>query len=608
MPSTGDVSAKMVAALRASEPDIDTSVGTPLRKILDAVAESIAEAYVDQHLITYQYDIDSKVGGDLDDFVALFGFSRIAPQRAQGVVTFSRPNDTTAAQTAVLLPPGTQVVALTSPQVYVATTVSAIMNPGQTSTDVPVQAITAGPQGNVAAGLLTQLVQLSGTITGAINANALSGGTAQESDDQLRTRFKQTVFRSLAGTRSMYEAVVRDVPQDPSLPGSKAVSQVNVIGSSRRWREQVQLVSGTATTTLQNAAFIFPDNVFCGTNIDAGSMLTQGVNYSFTPTNPSTGANATATLASLNSSMPDGLYDLEFEYVPQASRNDPGNTRWNQGGINNRIDIWINGLITQTATQSVVFQSTRPFSTTSSNAYYNGKFTQDNDTTPTPPANNLFIPLAYGPILSVPTTLSINGVTYTKGTDYWIAHQSDAFGYTPSSLYGLAWLSTHKPPENAVFSITYNYNQVAYKVRDAIAQWRLVGTDTKVHCGKRVYLKFNLAIMYDRKFDSSSVNTAINNALAAYLGTLGFDAAVQASDILQLAHNVPGVDNVRFLTSTDSSTAYSIQRMSSNNGSTLSTYSANGRVIDIQFADDQYPVFHSTNLVAKAANTFMTGA
>ena len=85
MASAADVAAQMVAALALSEPELDTSIGTPVRKILDAVAEAVAEAYVDQHLVNYAFDIDSKQGADLDDFVLLFGFTRVPAQRASGI-------------------------------------------------------------------------------------------------------------------------------------------------------------------------------------------------------------------------------------------------------------------------------------------------------------------------------------------------------------------------------------------------------------------------------------------------------------------------------------------------------------------------------------------
>lgn len=610
MPSTGEIVARMASALRATEPDLDTSIGTPLRKILDAVGEAIAEAYIDQHLITYAYDIDSKVEGDLDDFVALFGFARIPAQRAQGVVTFTRPIDDVSNQTALVIPPGAQVAALTNPLIYVQTTVSTVLNPGQYSADVPAQALVAGPGGNVPAGLATQLVQPSGNVSGVINANPFTGGVAQESDEALRQRFKATVFRSLAGTEAMYDGVAREIPQDPNLPESRAISRVNVIGSSKRWREQIQIVSGAATSTIKNAAYIFADNVFVGADIDAGDILVPGVHYTFTPSNPTNRADATATVASLlTSAMPDGVYDLDFEYVPQASRNDPGNTRFALGGVNNRVDIWVDGQVIDTAVQSVVFSDAKKFvSTPTTSIYYNARFTQNNDATPTPPANSIFIPLAYGPILTVPDQLTIGGVTYIEGTHYWVVHQNDCFGYGPNSLFGLAWNATTKPANNTVFSITYTYNKVARLLQDAIAQWRLVGTDAKAHCGKPVNLRFNFAIMYDRRYDPTAVKTQIDTTLADFLDNLGFDTQLQVSDIIQVVHNVPGVDNVRFLTSTDNATSYAIQAMSQVATSTvLQTYATSGRASDIQFADDQYPVFHSSTVSVKAANTFGVG-
>lgn len=608
MPSVGEVVAKMVAALRAAEPDLDTSVGTPVRKILDAVGESLAEAYADSHLIQYQYDIDSKVGGDLDDFCALFGITRLPAQRSQGVVTFTRPNDQFAQTTGLVISPGTQVVALTNPMVYVQTTVGAVMMPAQLTLDVPVQAVVAGPQGNVAAGLLTTVATAVTGIASVINAQPLTGGSAQESDAELRQRFRQTVFRSLAGTQSMYQAIALSVPQDVALPQSRAVSQVNTLGATKRHREQIQVVSGTASTTLTGAAYIFADNAFAGADIDAGNMLIQGSNFSFTPTNPTTGADATAILAAVTG-MPDGLYDLDFEYVPQASRNDPGNTRFNKGGVNNRIDLWINGQIADVATQSVTFSNTRRFSDTLADPYYRQNFRQSSAATAVPPLNNIFIPLSYGPILSVPATLSIGGTTYNNGQHYWITQREDAFGMSPFSLYGLAWQTVNVPANGTSFSITYTYNRVARDVQERINLWRLVGTDAQVHCGLQRLIKFHLAIVYDRAYDQSAVNTSIDVALAALCSDLGFAAALQVSDVLQTVHNVPGVDNVRFLTSTDDATSYAMTRMSPWAANTqISVYASGGRAVDATFGDSQYPVFHSTRIVPKAPNTFSIGA
>jgi uncharacterized phage protein gp47/JayE len=609
MPSTGDIVANMVAALRASEPDLDTSIGTPIRKMLDAVGESIAEAYADQHLITYQYDIDSKAGGDLDDFCALFGITRIPAQRAQGVVTFTRPNDSFATTTAAIIPPGTQVLAQTNPVVYAQTTVGGVLNPSQLSADVPVQAVTAGPQGNVAAGLLTTIATAVSGVTKCTNSSPLTNGSAQESDDQLRARFKATVFRSLAGTQAMYTAIAQSIPQDPTTPNSFANSAVNVVGSTKRYREQIQLVSGTATSTVPNAAYIFADNVYCGANIDTGSFLTLGSNYTFAPNNPTNRTNASATITAL-AGMPDGIYDLDFEYVPQASRNDPANTRFGTGAVNNRIDVYVNGQIQTSATQSVVFSNALTFNnTTAGSPYYNQYFEASSPTVPLPPNGYIFIPLAFGPVVTIPSTMSIASTTYNYGTDYWAVWRSDAFGYTANSQSGLLWQTTRVPPNGSAFSLTYTYNKAIRNTQDAVDQWRLVGTDAKVHSGRRVGLKFHFAIVYDIRYDSTAVKTAIDTALAAFVNGLGFNNSVQVSDVLQVVHNVPGVDNVRFLTSTDDSVSYATTQISLYDGITQSqVYATGGRAIDVNFSDSQVPIFHSTRVIQKAKNTFMIGA
>jgi uncharacterized phage protein gp47/JayE len=609
MPSTADIVSNMVAALRVSEPNLDTSIGTPVRKILDVVGESIAEAYTDNYLINYQYDVDSKSGGDLDDFCALFGITRIPAQRAQGVITFSRVNDSTAATTVATIAPGTQVIAMTNPIVYAQTTVSAVMSPGQTTVDVPVQATVAGVAGNVPAGLLNTIASSLSGITSCVNANPLISGSAQETDDQLRVRFKQTVFRSLAGTAAMYEAIAQSVPQDPSTPSTFAVSAVNVIGSSKRYREQIQLVSGTATSTVTHAAYIFPDNVYCGQDIDTGSFLTLGTNYSFTPVNSTTGADSTVTIAAL-AGMVDGLYDLDFEYVPQASRNDPANTRYGTGGINNRIDVWCNGEIPQQATQSLVFSNSLTFSATTTSAYYTNKYIQSSDTTATPTAGSIFIPLALGPIISVDATITIGGTVYNYGTDYWIVQRKDAFGYAPRSLFGLVWTQTsgRVPVNGLAFTVNFIYNQVPLNVQNAIDQWRLVGTDAWAHAGKQALLKFNLAIVFDIRYDSTAVTTNIDNALSTLLETLGFDAELTMSSVLRTVADVPGVSNVRFLTSTDNNSIYAISKMSPYTGSQISVYNQAGRATDIFFSDDEYPVFFGVNIVQKSPKSFTVGA
>src|SRR5690606_33433151 len=343
MASQAEIVSAMRKNLAITEPDLDTSTGSVTRKILDAVGEAISEAYVDQHLLTYSYDIDSKTEGDLDASVALFGLSRIPARRATGTVTFSRSG---AADRIIAIPVNFQLNNAGGPSVAVQTITAAVMDVGDLSVNVPVQAVSAGPDGNIPPGTLYPLQPLENIAT-VINAEALTGGAAQETDSELRERWKKTVFRNMAGTESMYLGIALNDPD---------CSAANVVGASRRRREQLQIVSGEAVSTVTQSQYNYNGSQIVGRNLELGDIAIPGVDYVWnTSVNPPKVDVLSAT------ALPDGtLIDVEFEYVPSASRNDLANN------INNRIDVWCAGTRPMEATQTVVFRNTLTFNNTSS--------------------------------------------------------------------------------------------------------------------------------------------------------------------------------------------------------------------------------------------------
>lgn len=594
MASAADVAAQMVAALALSEPELDTSIGTPVRKIVDAVAESLAEAYVDQHLTNYAFDIDAKQGADLDDFVLLFGFARLAAQRASGIVTLSRP---TVADQDYPIPAGTQVTTASSSPVVFATIAPAILALGQSSVDVPVQAVVGGIGGNLAANTLTRIgTPLTGVST-ATNASPTSGGANPESDLALIDRFKRTVFRSLAGTEDMFLGVaLEDTTPDDTSDG--VAVRAKVVGASSRWREQIQVASGTATSSIPtaNADYVYADNPVLGADIDAGQILTLGVHFSFNNT------VVPPVVTALTGGLTDGaIYDLEFEYNSTASRNDPVN------GITNRIDLWVDGLRLAEATETTYFRTARAFTATTTAQLYNVKFVRRGTVSTHPTVGNYFVALAFGPIEDVPNAIIISATTYVEGTDYWVVHDDTAWGYGPTSLFGLEWISSHAPANNSAITLVYDYNALPRDVEARASQWRLVTTDLRAHAAKRVYLQFGFAIVFAQGFSAVSVVAAIQAALASWLASLDFDSPVQVSDVLAQAHAVQGVDNIRFLRSNEAvSSVYAIERVTS--AGTHISYVTDGgspaRAIDLQLGDNEVPLLYDIQYAAKAANTF----
>jgi uncharacterized phage protein gp47/JayE len=603
-----EIVSQMRANLAVTDPDLDTSTGSVTRKILDVAAEAISEAYLDNHLLTYQYDIDSKIDADLDAFVQLFGLARFAARRATGTVTFSR----TVATDLVSIPVNSQVNSLatsqdTGLQIGVLTLATGIMDIGELSVTVPVQAIQAGPDGNVAAGSITQSATPTTGVIAVTNLNPLSGGAFQETDSELRDRWKKTVFRSMAGTEPMFLGIATN---------DADCTNANVVGATKRRREQVQVASGVAQSTAADVFYTYASGQMVGKDIDNGDMAVPAVHYTW-----DTGTNPPRVVITDTAGYPDGtLLDLDFAYVPKASRNDPANN------VTNRVDVWCAGSRPIDASQSVVFRNSIGFSASSSSPYYNVNYIRPDGTNPT--VGNIFVPLAFGPIVTVPNQISVGGTTYgladathAFGTvaggityAYQIVHESTAFGWGPTSRYGLEWYASNQPAANAVFAINsgYTYNDVPSAVQQEINRWRLAGVDAQAHQARQIFLKFNLAVIYDYKVDRTITSQAIDTAISNFLGSLGFDAVVQASDILQVVHNTPGVDAVRFLHDTDVSAWNSatpnnftvgIQQIV--NGTVVTSYvDTNGRAKDVILGDDQVPAFGLTVQVAKAQNSW----
>jgi uncharacterized phage protein gp47/JayE len=599
--SQSDISSQIIAALAASEPDLDTTVGSVTRKIIDAVAASISAASLDSQMLTYQYDINSMLGAALDSFVQLFGMSRYPAARATGTVTFTRGTATDV----VAVPVGTQI-ASTDGTVVVQTVTAGIMEVGDLTVIVPVQSVLAGPQGNLAAGQLTQLMTPVSEVTSVTNVGALSGGANQETDTQLQARWKATVFKNLAGTSQMFLGIALNDPD---------CTAANVVDAATRRREQLQISGGQAVSTVSDAQYIYPSGQVVGRDIDAGDVAAPGIQYTWDATD-----NPPRVVAIDRSYFPEGqLIDVSFLYMDESSRNSQ------PGGIFSRVDIWCAGQRAQNASCTVLFSNAKVFSASSSNTYYTGSFARPDGSTPG--AGNIFIPLPYGPIVTVPETLVINGVTYglaslthPLGTTaggvtyaYQIVHRSGAFGWSPYSDFGLEWYGSAQPAVNSplVLSEDYTFNDVPYAIQQALESWRLAGTDVQAHQGVQAFLQFSLAVIFDPAASQSVTQAAINTAIANYLSQLGFNSRLYPSSILQVVENTPGVIASRFLVGSDyagftggaaNNFAVGIQRVY--DGVVSQSYvDLAGNPIDVEFGDDTIPAFGGTVLVARAGNT-----
>ncbi|MFE6000314.1 baseplate J/gp47 family protein [Streptomyces sp. NPDC056454] len=610
--SREDIVTQMRDALMVSDPELDTSIGTPLRKILDAVGGSLANAYIENHLLSYAYDIDSKNDADLDAFTRLFGIARIPARRSIGRVTFSRTGDLTPT---VFIPVGTEITSSTDSAVVVQAVTGATMMPGTSSVTVSVQAVTAGPEGNLGAGMASQITSPIQGVNSVVNPSALTGGTSRETDSELRERWKKTVFRSLAGTEQMYLGVALD---------DADCYAASVVGSSRTRSEILQVPSsGNVVTQITDARYIYSSPVQVA-KAD-GTPLVKDYDYTWIPSNP-------PQIAQLSGSFPSPgqLLTVDYQYLPTVSRNDPAI------GITNRVDVFTGGTRAQAAQTSLVFRQAKKWQTVSTIDLFTGHWLRADQTRPE--ALNVFVPLPFGPILTVPATLTIGSTTYGLATKahplgtvasgityaYQIVHEDTVNGWAPTSRFGLEWHRTYLPADGTAFTVgsagDYTYNEVPASVQDAVNRWRLVGIDAQVHQAKQRWLRFSLGVMYTASSTGAvaSVQDAIRTALSDYLNRMGFNSNVQISDVLAVIHQVPGVDNVRLLHGGDvvgyssanpNASIVGVQQITPTgapDSAALVSYveASSGRARDIYFRDDELPVLGAVVFKTLARNSF----
>jgi uncharacterized phage protein gp47/JayE len=227
---------QLIAQLRLLNPSVSALVGTPERLILDTVAQALSDSQIDLIGLQNALNIDTKFGSNLDAFLAMFGFARQTSAKASGFVVFSRSS---VANVNITIPQGTllqcNVVTPEGVNVQFTTTSAAILAAGTLQTSpVPIEAVNPGSNGNVAANTITILNTGAPTlgVTAVTNPAATSGGQDQEDDNSLKVRFKNTVFRNLAGTEDQFLA----------LAVSTAFSQkANVVGPISQYQEYVQV-------------------------------------------------------------------------------------------------------------------------------------------------------------------------------------------------------------------------------------------------------------------------------------------------------------------------------------------------------------------------------
>lgn len=484
-----EVARAIVSQLRLLDPSISAEIGTPERKIIDVVAQQVAERSVDLNQLEGALDIDAKFGEDLDNFLGLFRFARQQGSFATSFATFSRPSPSTYD---IPIPNGTVVTANIneqtddfSPRLLFQTTQTVVLTKGELSVVAPVRATRVGEIGNIAVGEINGFgpSTIAG-ITEVTNEIVGRGGVDPEDDVELKARFKNTVFRNVSGTHDQYLA---DALSAPNMVGN---TKANVVGPISRYIESIQVpavpdsqggngkenewtsalssVPYSKYTYENSPAYVIDDQIsetrfgipsiegyFLRPEVDyvvntsaivknKGDAFRQNSvfddlsqiakesigkpNVTFKNVLPS---NASKEIFGLR---PGKILLFEHSYMSEASRNDAEN------GILNCVDVFVNGVKEEYADVVMPIPSlSDAFVNNPSSIRHYNNFRRYGEPTNTPVVGNLFQPLFSQPAIRLPSAISVGDNTFLEGVHYWMVQDATELGGTVRARNGIEW-------------------------------------------------------------------------------------------------------------------------------------------------------------------------
>lgn len=486
MATQQEIANQIVRQLRVLDPSVSAEVGTPERKLIDTFSQAMADSQVDLTVLTQALDLDKKVGDDLDRFLSIFGFARQKGTYATGVVEFSRDTPSNAD---VVLQSGIQLSSGISDggvsRALFMTTTQAVLPAGELVVEVPVRSLQIGAINNLPANALNTIVgdtKVVG-ITGVTNPLPTIGGQDVESDDAYKVRFRNTVFRNLAGTEDQFLALA---------VSTTFTTKANIVGPVSRYREYVQVpfvddasyydvdgqgpaesgngAAGEYTTALSIVPYsehtytTSPSFVSNGATGVTEVFYTEDVDFQVNTNGDrkfrgdayrlySTGKGDDPRLADNRPSVtfenvyagdddtveairPGDIVLFEHSYVSSASRNDVSRN------VLNCVDVYIDGGGLSPARTVVQRPNSgvNAFIDSSTNKLHFENFRRVGEPEHRPVLGNVFTPLFWSPLEDVPEQIiTDDGTTYLKNIHYWPVTDITDQGGSVRARTGVEW-------------------------------------------------------------------------------------------------------------------------------------------------------------------------
>lgn len=288
----------------------------------------------------------------------------------------------------------------------------------------------------------------------------------------------------------------------------------------------------------------------------------------------------TETVAAVQAIRPGDIVLFEHSYLSSESRNDL------ERHVTNCVDIFVDGGNDQLGTAVIPKPdfARNKFSDDPADRFYAGNFQRIGEPGHRPVVGtgvtaspNHFTPLIFQPISAIPDVITAGGNNYYKGIHYWLVEDVTELAGTVRARNGIEWSASVKgqnpqsadpvagpytgsvaAANTAITSLevaNYQFDRNIIELQAVCEGAKQTTTDVLVHKAKLRYFKLDVSIIYSAGASPTQVNAAVQQALTIFLSGQYFGATIQLSDLLQVIHNTPGVDNVRWTNDVDNTKA-----------------------------------------------------
>lgn len=502
----------LVSAVRAQSPSLDTSPISPIRVLINAVAEMGTQADLAEDR-SYSWDISNKNGRDLDNFVEVFGFTRIPAIHASGFVTIRFGFNTTRDY---VLPKGSRFYSgrqgnrgfysyISSEQIGIPRLSSSVSVP--VHAEVPGSAYNARP-GDI--GLLDFNLE---QVTGVNNDKAMTGGREEESDEDLRRRFRATLFRNNLGNESWYRSIAERHPN---------VVSTQVIRPSQETEEHLKVIKNKATSTEDSLKYTFPGtfsvyiprlDIFLEENKDYLVLIDND-----TPSPP------VIELIDTNHQEGESI-NVKYRYSSNVSRNNPltGNMHY--------LDLYVAGNQPSTFIDYSVWPTSQTF----------GSGTINETTHPGGTLGKNYYVFTRQPVVEVPREVIVRGRRYFKNKDYTLVKDRTVNGDSTRARDILQWNTTLPIGEPAPnFHFSYFHDSVVSSIQDAIDQpdMHTAVDDVLVHSANIIPFSFDFVVEWERGISNDQ---GLEDALQSHLAEIAMGSKLRIGPLMRKLQNVSRV-------------------------------------------------------------------